>query len=39
MRSTKAKKPLVQNKTVEKIGSWFTGKRMRPIVTDTRLQI
>ena len=38
MRSTKTKKPLVEYKTIIKIVTWFTGKRMRTVVTETKLR-
>ena len=38
MRSTKAKKTLVFNKTIIKVEAWFTGKSIRPIVTEPRDQ-
>ena len=36
MRSTKAKKYLVENKTILKIGSYFTRKRIQPVFTETK---
>ena len=37
VRSTKAKKPLVGNKTVINIGSWFTRKQTRPVLAEIKL--
>ena len=39
MRSARAKKPLVWNKTIIRNGSWFTEQIMQPVVTETQLQI
>ena len=38
MLKTKAKKPLVENKTPIKFGFWLTGNKMRPVVTEIKLQ-
>ena len=38
MRSIKAKKLIVENKSNLKNGAWLTEKKMWPVVTEAKLQ-